>query len=40
MSVDVTAWVRMSERVRWCVFDGVMGRARAPDKEAMPPASL
>lgn len=33
-------WVVMSERVRWWVFEGEMGMGMAPEREAMPPASL
>jgi hypothetical protein len=40
MSVEVMVWVRMSERVRWWLLEGVKGIARAPLREARKPASL
>ena len=39
-SVDVTACFLISDRVKWGPFAGGIGRARAPDNDAMPPASL
>ena len=40
MSVLVTVCFRMSASVRWCLFEGWIGIARAPEREARPPASL
>ncbi len=33
-------WVMMSERMRWWPLDGVTGMGMAPERLAMPPASL
>lgn len=40
MSELVMVCFLMSERLRWCVLEGVMGMASAPEREARPPASL
>ena len=40
LSASRMAWVRMSVRVRWWLFDGVTGMGMAPLRVAMPPASL
>ena len=40
MSLSSTACFLTSDRVRWWLFAGTIGRTRAPDKDAMPPASL
>lgn len=36
----VTACFLVSDRVRWWPLAGETGRARAPEREAIPPASL
>ena len=40
MSVEVIVCFLMSERVRWWLLLGWIGRANAPEREARPPASL